>query len=128
SATGILAYRVRASRTAPLAWFDRSGKMIGALGEPGDFHGFSVSPDGKYVMFSRLDGDGSSDLWLVDLAREVPSRFTFDPAMESAPLWSPDGSRVVFISNRNGKTALYQKAVRGGSAEELLFQAPGLMS
>ena len=62
--------------------------------------------------------EGSADVWLLDLARGVPTRFTFDPAVESAAVWSPDGSRVVFRSSRNGEMQLYQKLASGIGSED----------
>ena len=60
-----------------------------------------LSPDGKRVAVFRAV-NGNRDIWLTDAARGVPTRFTFDAAYDSWPVWSPDGSRVVFQSNRKG--------------------------
>jgi len=59
---------------------------------------------------------GSSDIWVQEGVRN--SRFTFDPADDRYPLWSPDGTRLVFASNRSGAYDLYEKArtVRGTSS------------
>jgi Tol biopolymer transport system component len=124
SSTGVLAYRARENRSSRLVWMDRLGKILGMVGEPGEFHGFSLSPDGKFAAVSRGERNASADLWLLDLNRETLSRFTFDPAADFAPLWSPDGSRVVFLSNRNGRRGIYQKPVTGGTAEESLLHVP----
>jgi Tol biopolymer transport system component len=51
------------------------------------------------------------------------SRFTFDPADDRFPIWSPDGARVVFASNRNGTYDLYQKQANGSGNEEVLLQS-----
>jgi len=126
SLTGILAYRTHESRPSQLLWIDRAGKMLGRIAEPGEFHSFSLSPDGRFAAVSRLDHEAAADIWLLDLAREIQSRFTFDPAMDADPLWSPDGSLVVFLSNRNGLPAIYQKSVRNGTSEELLLRATGI--
>ena len=76
---------------------------------------FSLSPDGKILATSRL-----GDIWLSDLSRGVTSRFTFDSAAERFPVWSPDASRILFLSNRNGVNGIYQKA-QSGEPEELVF-------
>ena len=51
------------------------------------------------------------------------SRFTFDGAPDAYPIWSPDGRRVVFSSNR-GILDLYEKKASGGGTEELLLATP----
>jgi Tol biopolymer transport system component len=60
-----------------------------------------LSPDGKRVAVQR-SVNGNTDVWLIDAARGVPTRFTFDATIDSYPLWSPDGSRIVFSSARKG--------------------------
>ena len=76
-------------------------------------------------MVERLD-TGSGDIWLIDIARNTPSRFTFDPSWDFAPVWSPDGSRIVFSSTRDGGPNLYVKPASGTSNEELLFKSSSL--
>lgn len=49
------------------------------------------------------------------------SRFTFDPSVEVCSLWSPDGTRIIFSSNRSGVFNAYSKNSGGAGAEELLF-------
>jgi Tol biopolymer transport system component len=64
---------------------------------------------------------GNTDIWLLDGART--NRFTFDAAV-LFPIWSSDGSRIVFDSNRKGPRDRYHKSSRGGGAEELLLESP----
>jgi Tol biopolymer transport system component len=61
------------------------------------------------------------DVWLLDLGRDVFSRFTFDAAVDLNPAWSPDGARIAFVSNRDGVYDLYQKSATGAGNEELLL-------
>ncbi len=122
SAGGLMAYRTGGGSRRQLAWFDRSGKALGTLGAP-DENGVAftnVSPDGQRVAVSRMV-QGDLDIWLLDGTRT--SRFTFDAAQERNPIWSPDGSRIVFDSNRKGHRDLYQKSSSGGGAEELLVES-----
>ena len=73
-----------------ISWFDRAGKLLGSLGEPGNVLNPSISPDEKMVTFSRGVADGSIDIWLRDLARGTDTRFTFDAFRNFAPaLCSP---------------------------------------
>ena len=76
-----------------------------------------MSPDGRRVVVDRTV-QGNSDVWLLDGART--SRFTFDAAADEFPLWSPDGTRIVFRSNRTGPGDLYQKLASGAGVEERL--------
>jgi Tol biopolymer transport system component len=71
----------------------------------------------------RESGPGNVDIWLLDLARSSASRFTFDPSLDNSPLWSPDGSRIVFSSNREGNFNLYLKASNGLGSEELVLKS-----
>ncbi|HXX71374.1 MAG TPA: protein kinase [Candidatus Acidoferrum sp.] len=102
--------------------FDRQGRVIAAAGEPGVYLTMAFSPDGKRVAVSRrLSGD--ENLWMIDLARGISTRFTFDSASDQLPTWSPDGSRVAFSSSRADPPAIYEKLSNGGSDEELLFKS-----
>ena len=119
SASGLVAYRTGGASRRQLTWFDRSGKALGTLGAP-DENGLlypSVSPDGRRVAVSRTV-QGNTDIWLLDGTRT--SRFTFDAALDRFPIWSPDGSRIVFDSNRKGHARPLSEAVqrrrRGGTA------------
>ncbi len=65
------------------------------------------------------------DIWIIDLARGVRTRLTFDRAEDVAPVWSPDGVRIAFASNRSGHFDLYQKAASGTDDEQMLGDADG---
>src|SRR5262249_33725143 len=81
-----------------------------------------LSPDGKRVAVYR-SVNGNTDVWLIDAARGVPTRFTFDAASDMYPIWSPDGSRVVFTSNRKGIYNLYWKLSSGAGGDQLLLES-----
>src|SRR5204863_3404145 len=56
-----------------------------------------------------------------DAMRGTNSRLTFTPESETFPIWTPDGSRIAYATNKNGKTDIYWKLASGlGEAEELL--------
>lgn len=126
SQTGVLAYlpgAVAANRSQ-LTWFDREGKTLGTVGDPGDYQSIAISPDGMRVVANRAaDQSGGEDLWMFDLDRGVSTRFTFNGGGNAYPVWSPDGSRIVFRSVRNGSGDLYEKVSNGGGDEELLFKS-----
>jgi serine/threonine protein kinase len=125
SENGVLAYRAGASAArTQLAWFDRSGKQISVLGDPAGYADVELSPDEKRVSVSVLDpGRGTRDIWIYDVARGLRTRFTFDTANELGSAWSPDNSRLVFTSARNGAhDDLYQKASNGSGTEEAVLE------
>jgi Tol biopolymer transport system component len=124
SEQGVLAYRVYSPPETPLAWFDRTGKILETVGPAGEYRWFSLSPDGRAVAFTRSGKSGASDTWLLDLSRNISSRFTFDPACYQTPVWSPDGRRLVLVRNQGGAGSVYQKMANGTGKEELLFPAP----
>jgi eukaryotic-like serine/threonine-protein kinase len=123
SENGVLAYQTaRGETTSRLQWFTRDGKPDGTLGEPADFGQALLSPDGKQAAVTIRDqATGTHDLWIFEIARGVRTRFTFDPAEDVSPLWSPDGAALVFASNRKGHYDLYRKALDGSSEEEALL-------
>jgi serine/threonine protein kinase/Tol biopolymer transport system component len=123
STNGVLAWRRRASAGLnELAWFDRTGNRLGAVGEPADYSNPALSPDEKRLAVSRRDPSTKTrDIWLFDLVRGVGSRFTFDPADDTNPVWSPDGAKIAFTSNRKGKRDLYWKNSNGTGEEELIL-------
>jgi eukaryotic-like serine/threonine-protein kinase len=124
SAAGSIAYRAGGAGRRQLAWFDRAGKLLSTVGEPGDLIYVELSPDEKRIAVERTV-QNNEDIYLIDAARGVPTRFTFDPSADRAPGWSPDGSRIVFTSNRKGSFDLYQKPANGAGNEELLLESPG---
>jgi serine/threonine protein kinase len=115
SETGVLLYQSGAR--APhnqLAWYDRAGKLLGAVSAVGSVWDPVISPDEKSVVFARTSGPGS-DLWLRDLARGAEQRFTTDASSNRGLVWSPKGDRIVFGSTRGGRNYnLYQKAAGRG--------------
>ena len=104
-----------------LIWVDRSGKRLGVVADG--------LPDLLSVALAR-QGDraalqidmGTSDIWVLDLARQVRTRLTFGPVQNQYPVWSPDGKWIAYQSPRNGKNGIYRKASDGSGAEELLLE------
>jgi Tol biopolymer transport system component len=121
AATGLLAYRTGGASRRQLAWFDATGKALGAVGETDPTWGRPrVSPDGKQVIVGRTV-QGNQDLWLLNGGRA--NRFTFDAATDDIAIWSPDGSRIVFTSTRTGGGDLYHKLASGAGAEDRFVES-----
>jgi eukaryotic-like serine/threonine-protein kinase len=120
STNGILVYRSgSASQNFQATWFDRQGKTLGKVGEPGSYNGLALSPDGEQVAISQ-----GGDLWLLDLSRGTNTRFTFGNSQSAFPIWSPDGNRITFSSTRHSVSCvLLQKSASGARTEELLLES-----
>jgi serine/threonine protein kinase/Tol biopolymer transport system component len=123
SDAGTLAFRTGASGVrTQLTWFDRKGVQQGTVGDAADEMTVALSPDGSRVVVSGLDAARNTrDLWVVDVARKLRTRFTFDPADEMSPVWSSDGRNIFFGSRRSGRLDIFSKPASGaGSETELL--------
>jgi Tol biopolymer transport system component len=118
----LLAYQPEAGQGTQLVWFDREGRSLGPVGDAASYGDVELSPDGRQAAVSVLDPvTNTRDIWLVDLERGVRTRFTSDPADDVAPIWSADGTRVIFTSARRGHFDLYVKPAGGVGQEELLY-------
>ena len=124
---GTLAYMAAqaASGDVQLTWLDRKGGAVGTVGAPGDYGQIALSPDERNVAVETRDAKGGSDLWVMDVARGVPSRVTAGPGEETNPVWSPDGRSLLFSSLHGGVTDLRRKALRATEPEAVLTDSPG---
>ena len=125
---GLLAYQTGSGGgQSQLTWLDRNGKPAGAVGGVGHLAAPRLSYDGRRVAVGILDAQaGVGDIWIHDLARNTPTRFTFDKAGENTPLWSPDDSRIVFTTTRKGAGDLYVKDSTGTANEAPLVVSNAL--
>ena len=123
SDNGLLLYRKTSTTAAEkqLTWFDRAGRLLGQVGTKANYGNVELSPNGDRVAVDILT-DNNRDVWMIDLARGVPSRITFDPASDWTPVWSPDGNSIAFASTRNG-THIYQKSASGVGSDTLMFKS-----
>jgi Tol biopolymer transport system component len=124
STDGTLIYRTLATSERQLMWRDRAGRELGAVGELDWFGSSSVSPKGSRLAVDVYDEQADHrDVWIYDLERGARSRFTFDPGQDVNPVWSPDGTRIVFSSDRSGTYDLYVKDASGAGEEQALLAA-----
>jgi len=101
-----------------LVWVDRKGTARPLAAPPRPYRDPRLSPDGRRVVVAV--GDPDRDVWVYDIARDTLTRLTFE-ARNFWPLWTPDGKRVTFSSNRLGPWALFWKPADGSVGEELLL-------
>ena len=126
SETGVLAYRASGYAPSQLTWLDRDGRKLGTLGDLGQHYCFALSPDGTRAAVSQAaasTANGNLDIWVYEFASGTRERLTSDPALDAMPVWSPDGSRIAFSSQRGGVFDLYQKASNGVGNEGVLFKS-----
>jgi Tol biopolymer transport system component len=123
-----------ASRDGTLSWYsppgawgqpmliDRQGHELKGLAESGSWYSPRLSPDGTRLVMSRASASNATgDLWVIDLARQVATRTTLDPGEDTNAIWSPDGTRLLFSSDRAGGANLYlMRADQPGSEQVLL--------
>ena len=93
----------------------------------------ALSPDGRQAVFTVQEwsvekNKSTTNLWLVPVEGGEPRRLTTANAADTAPTWSPDGTRIAFLSKRGDdeNTALYVLPRDGGEAEKILELPYGL--
>ena len=109
-----------------LALVDRNGS-VKAIGLPSDsFNALRISPNGKQLVFGTNDGK-ESIVWVYELSGKTSkNRLTFK-GRNSSPIWSGDGERVLFQSDREGDNGIFwQRADGTGSAERLTKAEEGV--
>jgi len=115
-----------------LAWLDRDGTARLLTAPPKMYLGPRFSPDGKRLALQILAAN--DDIWVYEIERGTLTRLTFANGNSQSAVWSPDGKRLAFASERPGRPAnLFWKAADGSGAEEQLTesefqQVPGAWS
>ena len=122
SGNGLLVYGT-SNQLAQFKWFDRTGQPLGNVGEPGEYNAFRLAADGRRAVFSWTHPQ-SSDLWLLDTERGISNRFTANQGIAAYPVWSHDGSTVVFSTGE--PLSLFRKATSGVGGEERLTESKSL--
>jgi Tol biopolymer transport system component len=130
SENGVLAYQngdAIGANPLQLTWFDRQGTNLGAAMSAGYYLSLRLSPDASRVAVTRMNlATVSSNIWLHDFARNTPTRLTSQRVGDDNPVWSRDGTHVVYDSLRSGRSGLYQMASNGAGGEEVLLEPEGL--
>jgi serine/threonine protein kinase len=88
------------------------------------YNTLAYSPDGRRIALSLDDGD-KRDIVVYDIAARSLTRLTTDGAGNDRPEWTPDGTRIIYRSSRQGKEALWWQPIDGSVAAEILLERPG---
>ena len=122
STAGSIAYRATAERRQ-LVWLDRAGRDLGVLGQADDAQPEDVrlSADGRSLALRRTV-NGNTDVWIEDTARGALRRLTFDPAVDGFAVFSPDGSRIAYMSDpKSTLSDIYERRTDGTGPETPMF-------
>jgi len=97
---------------------DRGGSVERIMMPPGPYDHPRVSPDGRRLALGTVGQD--QNVWIYDLGGATAARRLTSGGNNRFPIWSADGRRVVFQSDRNGDLALFSVLADGsGTAERL---------
>jgi serine/threonine protein kinase/WD40 repeat protein len=110
-----------------LIWYNRNGKVTSNSAPPDTYGNVAIAPDGKYVAIDKTDTTNeNTDVFIYDLARASFRRLTFDPSIDSVPVWSPDRGRIAFSSSRGRNFDVFVKPADGSQPERELPLATGV--
>ena len=117
---GTLAYVATGDARAQrmIVWVDRQGHEEPVPLPAREYVYPRLSPDGTRAAIEVRDQEW--DIWIANLANTALTRFSFDPTPDRAPIWTPDGRRIVWTSERSGVPNLYWQAASGAGMVERL--------
>ncbi|HVR39681.1 MAG TPA: protein kinase [Thermoanaerobaculia bacterium] len=122
---GTVAFRRNGIVKMRLAWYDRDGRRTASIGEPGEYEGLSLSPDGTKLVFGQFDAsEGLNHLAICGANEGVPRRFSFNRGNQYSPIWSRDGSRIAFSDDYSGVDTISVKPASGAGEEKPLTPPP----
>ncbi len=123
SARGTLAYQpgtASLSRQAPIMWMTQAGALTSLRAAPSSFGFPRFSPDGRRLAMTMTDGR-QFDIWVYDWERDILTRVTTDVGVDLSPVWTPDGTGLVFGATRGSSNLnlYWQRADGTGEARRL---------
>jgi hypothetical protein len=124
SRDGILVYQTAQEQArGQLQWMDPAGRVGARVGEPNSSYALRLSPDGSRA--SVIEGDPNSDLWVYELERGFRTRLTTNEQVILTPLWTRDGSEILYVSGTSATVGSDYKLLRrpsfgGGKVAEVL--------
>ena len=132
SSEGTLVYlpgttAARAQR--PIDWLTRDGKTSILRATKANWTSPRFSPDGRRLALDILTGK-QRDIWVYEWARDTLTQLTFDSSYEQSPVWTPDGRRIVFASDRAkaGIANLYEVNADGTGEVTRLTESSDIQS
>lgn len=115
--------------TSEVVRYDRAGQRLGPLAEPAAYDQVRISPDGRQAVVDVLDPtNGGRDLWVYDLVTTRARRMTLHRADEQDPVWSADGTRILYRSDENGPPDLYVRSAAGSGEPRRLLSRPTVLT
>jgi Tol biopolymer transport system component len=122
----VIIFRPETAGPTQFKWFDRKGTALGTLGVPGEYIQPRISPDGTRLAYSRPDEGGNRDIWYMEISRGVAARLISNQANDWYPSWSPDGSRILFSSDRSNSVnqTVYIKDSLDPASNETALMGP----
>jgi Tol biopolymer transport system component len=127
SRTGTILYIRGRMVNTDLVRTDIAGRRLGTLPCPtGRYTGTRLSPNGDRVALVKRITSSEDELWTYDLARNSALRLTTGSEQIDSPVWSPDGERIAFASNRDGNWNLYLLDAHGRSPAEQIVESSAL--
>ena len=126
---GALAYHTGPGRLSRLVWVDRSGKEVGesSVSGTGNLQLPRIAHHGDRIVYYVSDPkSGADDLWILDVARDVATRFTVEPGNQLWPAWSPDDSRIAYSVEQRGDVDIFVKPSSGAAPASLLYSSPAI--
>ncbi|MFZ0735212.1 MAG: protein kinase [Candidatus Sulfotelmatobacter sp.] len=122
SNNGLLVYASgSAAGSQSLAWYDRTGKNVGTIGELGAFQEVELSPDDKKLAATDAN-TAAAVIWIFDLASNLKTRLTFNGGVQRSPVWSPDARQIAFASDQQKQISV--KGVNGGAPDQVVLTSP----
>jgi eukaryotic-like serine/threonine-protein kinase len=124
ASSGLLVTQRAGESVSQLVWYDRNGHEVGVATKPGVYGNIALSPNGRFVATDTTDPvSQNTDIFTFTLDTGEAKRLTFDPAIDSMPVWSPDGKQILFGNNQEPKFDLYLKNSDGAEEEKIIPQA-----
>jgi len=119
STNGVLTFQPENDLSSQFAWVDRAGRTLETVGAPGRYRHPTLSPDRTRLVYVNI-ADGN--LWMLDMRRQIASKFTTGPGLTFCPVWSPDGGTIFFRRESETGVGIYEKSASGAVEEKPFFK------